>query len=450
MLGCDRPVYLEAISYIMSRPEWRTAPSTYAPLAGRLSASNPGSSTSLSSDSSKFSLQKSVQHNIKALFTRTLFDTLAYTVERLGFRTAPPSLVALGGKTIAYAFFFCQGVAETLIDIWGLQPATVRRVFSEFEISRGTDLRDISETVVCEFPEPLHSFGLTSDIAFVRQMKQPKIKKPPVGIQINWEGPWTFRWCGRDSDLLFVFFKHYHILMCDYLSPDATPTARLCAPGYVHVLAQMLSLVDNTIHRNLSAPEHAASTATFDDLLNATAAIPIPVRGAARGMSENKLVVLLRDVLFESNCLRQCRVLFAGSFIVMLKAAVKKTRLYDADACFQLCDLVEELLPILTRAVKEGIGDLIDWDFWLDAAQTMLQSENNMTELRVLTFVYTTWPILVEDENRKGTVCLKWLLSTPVWDRFFCHWCPMVRAYYMRLICWRLGRYDGSTSMLDV
>lgn len=362
-------------------------------------------------------------------------------------RSAPPVLVAFAGKVIAYAFYFCPSVAEMLISLWGLQPATLRRVRPQFGIVRSMNLRHVSDEIVCEFPESLHSLGFSTLASLVRQLKNPT--KPPLGVHVDWNGPWTNRWCGRDSDLLFVFFKWYHILMSDFLPPDASYTARLCTPGYVHVLAQILSLIDTTIHRNLGLANDTSST-TFEDLLNATATLPIPVRNTGRTMAENKLVVLLKDVLFSGHWPQESREYYTSSFVAMLKATVQRTQLYDADACFQVCELIEEVLPTLTRAEKQGLGDYINWDFWLQVAQTMLQSENNMTELRVLSFVYTIWDVLVEDERRKKIVCVDWLLSIPIWERFFCHWCPMVRAYYMRLICWRLGRYDGDATEADV
>jgi hypothetical protein len=450
MAGFDRPIYLESIELIMSRPEWRTAPSSYAPLAQRIPLSaKSASSASLSSTASSFSLQKSVEHNIKVLFTRTLFDTLAYVVEKMAMRAAPPPLVAFAGKVIAYAFFFCTGVAEMLIGLWGLQPSTVRRVLPEFGIARSANLRQISEDIVCEFPETLHTLGFTTLVALTKQLKRPI--KVPIGIQVDWYGPWINRWCGRDSELLFVFIKHYHMLMFEYMPSTTTTVARICAPGYVHVAAQMLTLIDNSIHRSpIGSPEASTSSTTFDDLLNATAALPLPPRGVTRITAENKLVVLTRDMLFGGSLDRSGRECYAISFTAMLKAAVKRTRLHDADACFQLCELVEELFPILAHAEKQGLGEVIDWRFWLEMAQTMMKSENNMTELRVISFVYTTWDILVADEERKKAVCMDWLLSEPIWNRFFCHWSPMVRAYYMRLLVWRLGRYNGDATEVDV
>lgn len=33
----------------------------------------------------------------------------------------------------------------------------------------------------------------------------------------------------------------------------------------------------------------------------------------------------------------------------------------------------------------------------------------------------------------------EWLLSPDVWKKYFCHWHPLVRSYYLRLLCWRLA-----------
>ncbi|PWW73446.1 DUF1765-domain-containing protein [Tuber magnatum] len=450
--GADRPVYLEGISGIFSRPEWRSAPSTFAPVNQRLPASAKSrSSSSLASTSSAYSLQKSVQHNIKVLFTRTLYDTLGFIVEKMGLRTSPPSMVAFGGKVLAYAFYFCPGVADMLISLWEVQPATVRRVLPEFGVGRGTDLRQVSEAIVSDFPETLQSLGFTTLVATLRGMKRRA--KPPVGIQVDWHGAWTSRWSGRDSDLLYVFLRYYHILMYDYLPADVSPLARFTAPGYVMVQAHMLSLLDNTIHRQptLIGADNLAST-TFEDMLaNATAALPMAARNPARTMAEHKMVILLRDVISDKvNYSEECRIMYITSFMATIKGAVRKTRVYDADACFTLCDLMEEILPLFSQAEKLYNTTFVDWPFWIDVLKQMLESENNMTELRLISFVYTAWDVIVEEEGRKRAICLGWLLSEAVWEKYFCHWCPMVRAYFMRLACWRLGRYDGSPNPLDL
>lgn len=450
--GADRPAYLEGISGLMSRPEWRSAPSTFAPLLQKVPSSvKSQSSSSLASTSSAYSVQKSVQHNIKVLFTRTLFDTLAFTIEKMGLRTVPPSIVAFGGKVLAYAFYFCSGVAEMLVHLWGIQAATVKRVLLEYGVGRGSDLKGVADGIIADFPETLQPLGFTTLASTIRQLKHPA-KVPIGGGQVDWYGHWTNRWCGRDSDLLFVFLKYYHILLCDYLPQEISAATRLAAPGYLLVQAHVLTLLDSTIHQKpASGPQTLAST-TFEDMLaNTTATLPMAPRNPLRTMAENKMIVLLRDIVSDkANCSSVCRELYAESFVAMLRAAVRKTRVFDADACFTLCDLMEEVLPIFSHAEELCGASMVDWPFWMDVVKQMSESHNNITELRLISFVYTTWDVITEDEERKRVICLEWLLSKPTWERFFCHWCPMVRAYFMRLVCWRLGRYEGSGSVLDL
>lgn len=439
--GSDRPLYLEGVSAILSRPEWRPPQSEFSPLREQISKSH--SSTSLSSDSSRYSVEKSVQHNIKSLFTRTIIDTLAFAVEKMGQRAAPASIVAFAGKVVAYAFFFCNGTAEVLISIWNIPTATLKRVLQQNGIQRSTDLHSISGEVIIGFPECLHSLGCTSLTGALRQLKKPV--KPPLGNTVDWYGHWINRWLGRDSDLLFVFLKYYHILLCEFLPPDIPITSQVCAPGFIFVQGHMLNIIDSTIHnkpQKSAAGPIGSSLVTFDDVLAKASTIPMPMH---RTMAENKLVVLLRDVLTDRQlCSIRCRGVLSRSFSDMLVAAAQKTGIFNADACFTLCDMMEETFPILNFAEKlAGNHDhYIDWPFWLDVLKRMSSCDNNMTELRLICMIFTIWGLLIEEDNRKRSLCLGWLLSPSTWEKFFCHWCPMVRAYFMRLVCWRLVRFN--------
>jgi hypothetical protein len=139
-----------------------------------------------------------------------------------------------------------------------------------------------------------------------------------------------------------------------------------------------------------------------------------------------------------------------------------------------LCDFLEEALPTYhafqtglntNRAASIGHGafdfefpphisragqvDFIDWPFWLDVSQKILSSNNTMAEFRVLSFIFTSWDMIVSDQRRKRSLVIDWLLSPETFDYCFNNWCPMVRAYYMRLLCWRICRDCGSPSELD-
>ena len=93
--------------------------------------------------------------------------------------------------------------------------------------------------------------------------------------------------------------------------------------------------------------------------------------------------------------------------------------------------------------------DYIHWPFWFDVFKMVLASNNTMSEIRMLSFVFSSWDIIAADPGRKEDLCVNWLLTEAVFDKMFNNWCPMVRAYYMRLLCWRVCRDAGSANDLD-
>jgi hypothetical protein len=64
--------------------------------------------------------------------------------------------------------------------------------------------------------------------------------------------------------------------------------------------------------------------------------------------------------------------------------------------------------------------------------------------------LYSVWTTVVGDESRKAELCLDFLLEPEFFESRFNHWCPMVRAYFMRLLCWRIARHDGEETDSDV
>ena len=458
--GIDRPVILEAITGIMTRPEWRLAPSYFAPKADR----NPHhtlprsrSSGSLNSGASQF-LAESVYHNVRNMFIQNLLSQMAMVVDKMSLRSTPASLVTFCGKAAAYAFFFCPGLADVLVKIWAVPPETIRRVVDEFGLVRRFPGRSGVDEIVVDFPPNLHSLAWKSTKATTALLRQ-RLNLPIGASKIPWHGPWTARWCGRDSDLFFVFCKHYHILCEEFLPQDAPLIEKARAPGFVLVHAQILTALDATIHRQSSndATANALSIA-FDDVLAGAdadaAALPLPPSSnITRLMAENRLIMLLRDFMAERPLeFLNARLTFAEAFAKTFGAAARKTSQFDHNACFIMCDFMEEALAIYMRFQKslDIYVEHIDWAFWLSVCRKMLESENTMTEIRLFSFIFKAWNMIVGDERRKEVLNFEWLLSDDTFRKFYLHWCPMVRAYYMRLLCWRACRFDEEASQLDM
>ena len=458
--GTDRPAFLDGLTGIMTRPEWRVPPFTSTtpsdtPRSFRPSIPKSQSTTSFESSGSDI-LADSIHQNVRNVYVQNLLSQMALVVDKMSLRTAPASLVAFSGKACAYAFCFCPGVADVLVKLWRVSPESLRRIFSELGIPRSTDLGILSKEIASYFPAPLRCLSIVSQTALMKHLNR-KVPTPSGAAYIRWYGPWVNRWTGRDSDLFFAFAKHFHTLVADFLpaSSCVDKRSRACVPGLIPLHAQILTVLENTIYRQAhQAQAENFSSSTVDDLSNPDAAAPLPLTmaNASRSMAENRLIMLLRDVLADANPDHApLRELYAESFDDIVKATARKISLYNNDACFALCDFMEEALTIMARYHQTNQESaILDWPFWLRVYRVMMTSHNSLTEIRLIAFLYSTWNVLVSDDDRRRDICLGWLLEPRFFDQHFNHWSPMVRHYFLRLLCWRVARYDGDASSLDL
>lgn len=460
--GTDRPAILEGIAGIMERPEWRLSPSPFCALADRIETASTTTTKSAGSASSSTSdfLAESVHHNVRNIFTQNLLSQMAFAIDKMALRNAAASLVTFCGKTCAYAFCFCPGVADIMVRLWTPSHDMMRRVLEESGLSKLDQLDDVSEHVISAFPPTLHSLRFKSLATMSRTLRRSAVM--PLGtVNLDWYGAWVKRWSGAESDLFYVFVKHYHILISDFLPESPTSAQRLCAPGLIMVHSQILVNLDATINRH-AAPQqsedssNSASAVTFDDVLGdpdaSASTVPIPPANATRQMAENRLIMLLRDFLAERNShIASARHIFAESFTCLLKAAARRVSVYDNNACYTLCDFLEEAFIILARyeQILDDEHSVLDWPFWMSVCKLMASSHNTATEIKLFAFLYSTWSVIVSDERRKQSLCLDFLLEPEFFESRFNHWCPMVRAYYMRILCWRVARFDGGESNIE-
>ncbi|KAL8763752.1 MAG: hypothetical protein Q9184_000544 [Pyrenodesmia sp. 2 TL-2023] len=456
--GSDRPTILEAVTFIMVRPEWNIpfhVSRSQSCIGGRRLLLTLRSNTSLGSACSDF-LADSVLQNIKNSYVQNLLSQMAYVVEKMSATRVPASVVAFCGKATAYAFYYCEGVADVLVRLWAPSPERIRSVLAEHHLKRDVVLKDLSASVAANFPSGLQCLAFRSLRATTRYLRS----RPQISMAmayIPWHGPWVGRWAGGDTDLFFVFIKVYYNLLEKFLPTEATPEEALCSPGYVLLEAQILAVLDNIIRKSdrQSPPDPLSAPLPYDEILSETYAsapvLPLPPASNDRSMAEHRLIMSLRDCLSGSTLVvGTMRELFARSFERILKAAARRTSLFDHHACFTLCDFMEEALAILVR-YESGTSrtSSLDWPFWLQVCRQMMESQNTITEIRLYAFLYSLWSIITAEEDRKRQICLEWLLDEECFRKQFNHWCPMVRAYHMRLLCWRVGRLGECNSELD-
>lgn len=456
--GVDRVSLLEALTLIMMRPEWRHSTSVFLPLGDRSPSERVRArSSTQSSNSSDVSaeaalLTESAEHNVRSMFVANLVRQMEMVVRKMSQRPAPIGLVNFCGKACAYAFFFAPGVANILVRLWTLNPLLLQRVADEFALPRKSNGE--SDDIVALFPPAVSGLGWSS----VRAMSTTLKKTPNVPgalARIPWHLPWLTRWRGRDSDLFFIFCKYYHILAEEFMPPGLPLIEKARAPGFVIVHCQILSVLDTTIHRH-AAIQALAMTPPISDGVHGVDASATALPGLPadlfKSMSENRLIVLLKDILFDTSpAMAGPRHTFAEAFMADMKASAKMTAQFNYNACHTLCDFLEEALPIYDSAEEKGttVSQYTDWPFWLRVCKLILESLNTMSEMKVLCLIYTIWDAATRTPERKEALCVDWLLSDATFFRLFNHWCPMVRSYFMRLLCWRVCRDDGRASALD-
>ncbi|RYP75535.1 hypothetical protein DL770_007388 [Monosporascus sp. CRB-9-2] len=461
--GADRPTLIEVVTLVMMRPEWRQGTPTFTPFSdrgprerektrARVGTNASSSDGSIGSTDSEY-FAESAAHNVRTMFANNLITQMGIVVDKLSLRHAPLALVNFAGKTCAYAFFFAPGMADVLVGLWALKADAIRRVADEFRLPR-LGKREGGGEVVGLFPPNLAGLAWSSMKTITSTLRQTP--KPPVAAaKVPWRGPWVSRWRGRETDLFFIFCKYYYILAEEFMPPELPLVEKAWAPGFVLVNAQILSVLDSTLRREQSAQPGLgpalADAATGVDAL----AMPLPLaaaNNALKGMNDNRLIVLLKDILSSASIrLSDARHTFAEAFMLSMKASAKRISQYDHSACFLLCDFLEEALPAFDNFVDERRPGLnyVDWPFWLQAWQRVLESNHSMSEIRILSLLFSLWDAIASDPARKEQFCAGWLLTPEIFSKFFTNWCPMVRAYYMRLLCWRICRDTGNADDSD-
>jgi hypothetical protein len=220
-----------------------------------------------------------------------------------------------------------------------------------------------------------------------------------------------------------------------------------------------------------------------------------PVMYGRRRVDQLKMLAAVREILHNESCCLPMFEAFSTQFEKIVHAVALKTSLYDVGACVILCDLVEEFLSSLMLANSHykhqalmQMENFVDWGFWICVIQRLLSSENSNTELRALAFLFNVWehiPISASSSSLSSSLASSfgsagdqrnigrpededdifdlyfdeqeglrwsfsvWLVSPELWQRYFCHWHPLVRAYYLRLLCWRVASVGNSSGLLS-
>lgn len=460
--GSDRSAYLEALSGLLCRPEWSEDLATYRQL---------------------------------------LYETLQLSIGKLDLKTVPLSVAAFSGKVLAYSFFFLPGVAQILINILNVSPQQISRIVeTSFDKDKNvwftgsqddSDEEESADSNTADDDEQETYASAASDIKnyfpdylsdCIGADNRQKLKIPLTSKPLHFlYGPWNRRWAAFSSDIFIAFLRHYYSILSCIFSHHSDFTSKpwnthMASPGLATFHAFILYELDHVVQK----PKRQSGKPS--DNFDTVAVNPVPAIGKRR-VDQLKVLSLIREILHNDENNAQYYERYCRQFENILHAVALSTKIYEFESCVVFADLAEEYIsslillhPSTHQLVQICKDRAVDWGFWVGVAQKMLTTENTNTELRALSFLFNIWdniPIgapALSSWRRKSSMMSNaddrfglyfddyeglrwkttyWLLSLPMWKQYFCHWHPLVRGYYHRLLVWRIASVGPESDLLS-
>lgn len=446
----DRNAYLEGISRIMARDEWN--------------------------------------HIDKETFRQyqtQLTATLDYAIHKLQtLKIVPISISAFTGKVFAYSFFNLPHVSDALLFLLNVKQSVFELNMENFAENRNLSQGEINKLKDI-FPSAIHHLidfkGITDlpkkQKAFINTIPPPK--HPVNGIQ-DPNGSWVRRWCSSDSDVFNSFFRHYisiqETYIINYYSQGVTAKEMFkirqeanCSlifncPGFGILISHIYQIFAVSISRILqnSTMSKVSSQQSWNQNNNSNQQPMLNGKSSRLSGSVNvhqndmyynsiiKILKTLRDI-------NHCDVISSGhltTFIDSLLISIARTiSIHDSTKNGLVLNIFHELANHIID------HNSINWDFWLGCCYvTLLNTDHIQTLLRSLAFLFNVWDTIPEILSRGQAPSnephlqgwlknpnksfklnfTEWLISNEVWNKFFIHWNPIIRSYYIRLIVWRV------------
>mmetsp|Transcript_6396 Transcript_6396/g.8010 ORF Transcript_6396/g.8010 Transcript_6396/m.8010 type:complete len:1001 (-) Transcript_6396:45-3047(-) len=444
----DRNAYLECISRILSRKDW-----TY------------------------------VDKETHGKYEAILIQTLDYCINKLqSMKIVPIAISAFVGKVFAYSFFNIPNISNALLFLLNVKQYVLESNLLYFkDLTINDTLIDMLYDV---FPSTTHYLidfkGLPNlnekQKLFINSITPPT--HPVRGIQ-DPNGPWVRRWCNSDSDVFNSFFRHYVTILQNYLAPIPNIDLSILfhCPGFNVIISHICQIFQVSITRisnnnmnklnntppNAFAVQQQAARQHPPQFppQNKTNSTPPPLINVSKQNdiyynSILKVFKTIRDIKYSKIEFSTSIINFMDNLFISI---AKDTSIYDHTKNGLLLNVVYEFI--------NHVSGEVNWEFWLGCVYMMLNNTDHIQiVLKNLAFLFNVWGSIPErlsvspskdihlawlvDLNESFKLnFINWLISNEVWERFFVHWNPMIRSFYLRLIVWRVigvNNFESSIS----
>ncbi|KAI8583756.1 hypothetical protein K450DRAFT_195503 [Umbelopsis ramanniana AG] len=467
----ERSYYFEAILEIMIRPEFvefdRCGSSDYKQWANL--------------DCSIKLTDPAMEEDYRT-YRSLLLNTLQYAIDRLNQKAVYSNVIVFCAKIFALSFFKIPGMSKALLQVLTLPKSIYRRV--QTEMGWFEELSNYRQDVISVIPHHLRDLICDDYRTLTNNIKLGKSNTPKP---IEQAGNWLRRWQSDDSELFFAFYKHYHMVLKEYLQPmnaglghrsSQHNTAMLsAAPAYVFLASFFQGKIDSLLHREINSvttivqwdsngiprdnsqhhpvgmeddpsfeanPVIGGSSTDDGRPINTFIANSPPPPGANHGKPKVLELATRRYADCVVKSVLSCdQGTFHGMADVWVRTAIKRTKLCAVESIFCLFDLLEMIVHDFT-AHPEKNGTLcslpINVPFILETIRTILQnSDHTVALVRTLSFVYNHFELLTRDPASANDLCLDTLLNPSTFERLLLHWSRNVRVFFIRTLIWRVG-----------
>lgn len=168
-----------------------------------------------------------------------LLNTLQYAIDRLNQKAVYSNVIVFCAKIFALSFFKIPGMSTALLQVLTLPRMKYKRL--QQEIGCPGDRSTAREDFLLYIPQHLHNLTCGNFRTFMNHIKSSKTTQAKPIEQV---GNWLRRWQSDDSELFFAFYKHYHVVLKEYMHQT-----HIGAPPYSNVSNIMVppsSVVPNT------------------------------------------------------------------------------------------------------------------------------------------------------------------------------------------------------------
>lgn len=396
-------------------------------------------------------------------FKQLLSETFKLCMTKLAPKS--PQFDIISGKVFALAFFHLDNTFHGLTFLLKVKLKTYKSIYKLCFMDNKHDLSQLQNDLLSQYPSELHPliknvlprkanyYPIESKL--MNAMTPPTVKIDAID---NTKGPWSIKWSSLENVNVFCsFLRHYFNLNSIYLRNLTNLIIDeyyvYSSPGFLYMFSHIYEILEmeifiklNTMNKKNSQQKAYNSDFNSNQLLF--------IQPTLSESSSDKILNVFTDLIDHPRSF-ECLLLtgIIKGYDNLLKLFIKSTAILNQNKC----QVVFTMFTFFVKAVKNASLLNIDWEFWVNTFILLLNSDNLQNELRSLVTIFDLWQLIpssyhtvtdhewMKKENKRNlkSNLTDYLLDDVQWNKFFGHYNPLIREWYIKLIIWKILGYQS-------